>query len=56
MTTLELALPNDIAMNNVLPFLELPTYTFEVGDNVEGDESDDEEQSSESSVGDEEEE
>jgi hypothetical protein len=28
-TSLQLALPNDIVMNNVLPFLELPSYTFE---------------------------
>ena len=28
-TTLELALSQDIVMNNVLPFLELPSYTFE---------------------------
>eukprot|EP00984_Skeletonema_dohrnii_P014587 scaffold6144_cov142-Skeletonema_dohrnii-CCMP3373.AAC.3 len=28
-TTLQLALPIDIVMNNVLPFLELPSYTFE---------------------------
>jgi len=28
-TTLQLALPRDIVMNSVLPFLELPTYTFE---------------------------
>jgi len=27
-TTLQLALPRDIVMNNVLPFLELPSYTF----------------------------
>eukprot|EP00984_Skeletonema_dohrnii_P012493 scaffold5077_cov162-Skeletonema_dohrnii-CCMP3373.AAC.2 len=32
-TTLQLALPRDIVMNNVLPFLELPSCTFEVGDN-----------------------
>ncbi|KAK1737824.1 hypothetical protein QTG54_011596, partial [Skeletonema marinoi] len=31
-TTLELALSQDIVMNNVLPFLELPSYTFEVED------------------------
>ena len=30
-TTLQRALPQDIMMNNVLPFLELPSYTFEVG-------------------------
>eukprot|EP00577_Skeletonema_sp_RCC1716_P022146 CAMPEP_0113402654 /NCGR_PEP_ID=MMETSP0013_2-20120614/17386_1 /TAXON_ID=2843 ORGANISM="Skeletonema costatum, Strain 1716" /NCGR_SAMPLE_ID=MMETSP0013_2 /ASSEMBLY_ACC=CAM_ASM_000158 /LENGTH=225 /DNA_ID=CAMNT_0000288033 /DNA_START=40 /DNA_END=717 /DNA_ORIENTATION=+ /assembly_acc=CAM_ASM_000158 len=29
-TTLELALSQDIVMNNVLPFLELPSYTFEL--------------------------
>ena len=29
-TTLELALPNDIVSRNVLPFLELPSYTFEL--------------------------
>ena len=45
---------NDVVMNNVLPFLELPPYTFEVGDDNEEDDSDDE-QSSESSLGDEEE-
>mmetsp|Transcript_22544 Transcript_22544/g.34830 ORF Transcript_22544/g.34830 Transcript_22544/m.34830 type:complete len:244 (-) Transcript_22544:67-798(-) len=28
-TTLQLALPNDIVLNNVLPFLELPSFTFE---------------------------
>ena len=28
-TTLQLALPNDIVFKNVLPFLELPSYTFE---------------------------
>jgi hypothetical protein len=28
-TTLQLVLPRDIVMNNVLPFLELPSYTFE---------------------------
>jgi len=28
-TTLQLALPNDIVNKNVLPFLELPSYTFE---------------------------
>ena len=57
-TTLELVLPNnDIVTNNVLPFLELPSYTFEVVDDEdeEGD-SDDEMQSSGSSLGDEEDE
>ena len=28
-TTLQRALPNDIILKNVLPFLELPSYTFE---------------------------
>eukprot|EP00985_Skeletonema_marinoi_P004618 scaffold2006_cov77-Skeletonema_marinoi.AAC.3 len=28
-TTLKLALPNDIVFRNVLPFLELPSYTFQ---------------------------
>ncbi len=40
--TLHHALPHDIMMNNVLPFLELPPYTFEVGDDEE--ESDNEEE------------
>jgi len=31
-TTLQVALPQDIVIKNVLPFLELPSYTFEVGD------------------------
>eukprot|EP00984_Skeletonema_dohrnii_P016065 scaffold7052_cov138-Skeletonema_dohrnii-CCMP3373.AAC.3 len=39
-TALELALPRDIVMNNVLPFLKLPSYTFEVGDHEEGEEQD----------------
>ena len=30
--TLQLALPHDIVMNNILPFLELPSHTFQVGD------------------------
>ena len=45
-TTLQLVLSNsDIVMNNVLPFLELPSYTFDVGDDDEEDtdSSDDEE-------------
>ena len=34
--TLQLASPNyDIVVNNVLPFLVLPSYTFEVEDNEE---------------------
>eukprot|EP00984_Skeletonema_dohrnii_P008486 scaffold3125_cov118-Skeletonema_dohrnii-CCMP3373.AAC.4 len=28
-TTLQSCLPNDIVMKNVLPFLKLPSYTFE---------------------------
>eukprot|EP00986_Skeletonema_menzelii_P015767 scaffold12636_cov88-Skeletonema_menzelii.AAC.2 len=53
-TLLELVLPNnDIVMNNVLPFLELPSHTFELVDDE--DDSDDEMQSSGSSLGDEEE-
>eukprot|EP00985_Skeletonema_marinoi_P023731 scaffold15942_cov74-Skeletonema_marinoi.AAC.7 len=28
-TTLQHALPSDIVIKNVLPFLELPSYTFE---------------------------
>jgi hypothetical protein len=38
-TTLELALSQDIVMNNVLPFLELPSYTFELEDYEEGEEA-----------------
>jgi len=34
-TTLQLVLPQDIVMNNVLPFLELPSFTFELVDNEE---------------------
>jgi len=34
-TVLELALSQDIVMNNVLTFLELPSYTFEVGGDQE---------------------
>ena len=41
-TTLRFVLPQDIVMNNVIPFLELPSFTFEVGDHEEED-SDDEE-------------
>jgi hypothetical protein len=58
-TILELALPNDIVMKKVLPFLNLPLLIFEVGDDDDDDDdedSDDDTQSSESSVGDEEEE
>eukprot|EP00984_Skeletonema_dohrnii_P025052 scaffold14191_cov97-Skeletonema_dohrnii-CCMP3373.AAC.1 len=39
-TTLQHALPPDIMMNNVLPFLELPSYSFEVGDHEEESEDD----------------
>ena len=49
-TILEYALPNDVVMKKVLPFLNLPSYHFEVED--EEDEyydSDDDTQSSESS-------
>jgi hypothetical protein len=34
-TILQLALPQYIVIKNVLPFLELPSYTFEVGDHEE---------------------
>jgi len=36
---LKVALPQDIVIKNVLPFLELPSYTFELGDHE--DEEDD---------------
>ncbi len=39
-STLHHALPHDIVANNVLPFLMLPSYTFEVEDDE--DDSDDE--------------
>eukprot|EP00984_Skeletonema_dohrnii_P030909 scaffold22787_cov78-Skeletonema_dohrnii-CCMP3373.AAC.2 len=40
---LQVALPQDIVMKNVIPFLELPSYTFEVGDHEdEEDDSDNE--------------
>ena len=39
-TTLQLALHQDIVMNNVLPFLELPSHTFEVGVNEDEEEHD----------------
>ena len=39
--TLQLPLPQDIVTNSVFPFLELPSYTFEVEeDGVEDDDSD----------------
>ena len=42
-TTLQFALPQEIVMNNVLPFLVLPPHTFEEDDQVmEEDDSDDE--------------
>ena len=42
-TTLQLALPQDIVLKNVLPFLDLPPHTFEVGDDEDySDDSDDE--------------
>ena len=48
-TTLQLALPRDIVLNNVLPFLELPPHTFVVeehqgedGSDSSGEEEDDE--------------
>ena len=34
-TTLQLALPNEIVNKNVLAFLELSSYTFELGDEEE---------------------
>ena len=34
-STLHHALPPDIVMNNILPFLVLPSYTFEVEDDEE---------------------
>eukprot|EP00984_Skeletonema_dohrnii_P011009 scaffold4356_cov82-Skeletonema_dohrnii-CCMP3373.AAC.5 len=42
-STLRHVLPQDIMVNNVLPFLELPSYMFEVGDHEEEGDSDDEE-------------
>ena len=39
-TTLQLALPIDIVMNNVLPFVYLPSHSFEVEDHEEGEEQD----------------
>ena len=44
-TTLQVALPQDIVIKNVLPFLELPPYTFEVEDH--DDEEDDSEEEEE---------
>ncbi|KAK1734287.1 leucine-rich repeat domain-containing protein [Skeletonema marinoi] len=45
---LKLALPQDIVIKNVIPFLELPSFTFEVGDH-EDEEDDSEEEEEESS-------
>ena len=36
-TTLQFALPQDIMMNNVLPFLALPSHTFEVEEDEDED-------------------
>ena len=41
-STLQFALPQDITSNNVLPFLDLPPHTFELGDE-EGELEDDSE-------------
>eukprot|EP00984_Skeletonema_dohrnii_P006330 scaffold2262_cov107-Skeletonema_dohrnii-CCMP3373.AAC.9 len=47
-TTLQVALPQDIVIKNVLPFLELPSYTFEVVDREdEEDDSEEEEEEEE---------
>ena len=35
--TLQHVLPQDIVMNNVIPFLELPSFTFEVVNHEEGE-------------------
>ena len=40
-TTLQLALPRDTVMNNVLPFLALPSHTFEGEDLEDGDDVND---------------
>jgi hypothetical protein len=48
---LKLTLPQDIVIKDVLPFLELPSYTFEVGDH-EGLENDSEEVEEEDDVDD----
>ena len=42
-STLYHALPHDIVMKNVLPFLDLPSYTFEV-DDYEDEERDSEDE------------
>ncbi len=41
-STLHHALPHDIVMNNVLPFLELPPYMFEVEDHEEDSDNEEE--------------
>ena len=51
-TTLKLALPHDIVNRSVLPFLELPSHTFELAEG--GDENEDEISSSEGSSSEEE--
>jgi len=38
---LQLVLPRDIVFNNVVPFLELPLYEFELGEEDEEEESGD---------------
>jgi len=38
--TLQRVLPQDIVMNNVLPFLELPSHSFELENHEEGEEED----------------
>ena len=35
--TLKIVLPQDIAMNNILPFLGLPPQSFELGDQADED-------------------
>ena len=41
MHTLQLTLPHDTVMNNVLPFLALPPHTFEVEEDEHWEEEDD---------------
>ena len=36
-STLQHVLPQDIVMNNILPFLELPSYNFELEDLGDGE-------------------
>eukprot|EP00984_Skeletonema_dohrnii_P006329 scaffold2262_cov107-Skeletonema_dohrnii-CCMP3373.AAC.8 len=52
--TLQHVLPQDIVIKNVLPFLELPSYTFEVGDHegLENDSEEEEEEEEEDDVDD----